>query len=161
MLDVGDLETGAAPLLRMPSSLKGKNRRTRTRKPLPIAPGLAKRLREAARGRDDSEPLLLMKPNGDRWNAWAHRRPFAEAAQAAGLPNGATMYCLRHTAITRALLAGNPIRLVASSFDTSVAMIEKTYSKFIADHGDEQMRRTAFDVDAPIAADNVVTLVKR
>ena len=48
----------------------------------------------------------------------AHRRPFIEAAQAARLPDGATIYCLRHTAITRALLAGVPVRLVASSFDT-------------------------------------------
>ena len=69
------------------------------------------------------------------------------------------MYCLRHTAITRALLVGVPVRLVASSFDTSVAMIEKTYSKFIADHGDAQMRRALFDVDAP-ANGNVVALVR-
>ena len=36
-------------------------------------------------------------------------------------------------------------------------MIEKTYSKFIADHGDAQMRRALFDADAP-AAGNVVAL---
>jgi hypothetical protein len=35
--------------------------------------------------------------------------------------------------------------LVASPFDTSVAMIEKAYSEFIADNGDAQMRRTLFD----------------
>ena len=52
-----------------------------------------------------------------------------------------------------------PVRLVASSFDTSVAMIEKTYSKYIADHGDEQMRRALFDVDAP-ADGNVIPLVR-
>ena len=81
-----------------------------------------------------------------------HRGPspsFIEAAKAARLPDGATIYALRHTAITRALLAGVPVRLVASSFDTSVAMIEKTYSKFIADHGDAQMRRALFDADVP------------
>ena len=37
LLDVGDLQTGAKPLLIVPSSLKGKNRRTRTRKPMPIS----------------------------------------------------------------------------------------------------------------------------
>ena len=68
------------------------------------------------------------------------------------MSNGATMYCLRHTAITRALLAGVPVRLVASSFDTSIAMIEKTYSKHIATHGDDLMRRVVFDADAPVAA---------
>ena len=76
------------------------------------------------------------------------------------MPDGATIYCLRHTAITRALLAGVPVRLVASSFDTSVAMIEKTYSKHIADHGDEQMRRAAFDIDG-VADGNVVPLARR
>ena len=104
------------------------------------------------------EPLLL---HGTA-SAGARRRiacPFTEAAKAARLPDGATIYCLRHTAITRALLAGVPVRLVASSFDTSVAMIEKTYSKYIADHGDAQMRRAVFDVDAP-ADGNVVTLVR-
>ena len=37
LLDVGDLQVGAKPLLMVPSSLKGRNRRTRTRKPMPIS----------------------------------------------------------------------------------------------------------------------------
>ena len=36
-------------------------------------------------------------------------------------------------------------------------MIEKTYSKFIADHGDAQMRRAVFDIDTPVES-NVVAL---
>ncbi|MEY9131923.1 integrase [Bradyrhizobium diazoefficiens] len=156
MLDVGDLKATNEPKLMMPSSLKGKNRKTRTRKPVPIAPSLARKLKALAAGRDASEPLLLL--DGERWNGSAdHRRPFAAAARAANLPERATAYALRHTAITRALLAGIPVRLVASSFDTSVAMIEKTYSKYIADHGDEQMRRAVFDVEAP-AGGNVVPM---
>jgi integrase len=158
LLDVGDLHVGKEPKLMVPSSLKGKSRRTRTRKPMPITTGLAQRLKAAAAGRDAAEPLLL-NSDGERWRSRAHRRLFIEAAKAARLPDGATMYCLRHTAITRALLAGVPVRLVASSFDTSVAMIEKTYSKFIADHGDAQMRRALFDVDAP-ADSNVVSMVR-
>jgi integrase len=140
LLNVGDLQAGAKPLLSMPSSLKGKNRRTRTRKPIPITQALAGRLKAGIVGRGDDQPLLVT-PNGERWSADEHYRPFAKAAKAASLPDGATIYCLRHTAITRALLAGIPVRLVASSFDTSVAMVEKSYSKFIADHGDDQMRR--------------------
>ncbi|WP_166299774.1 tyrosine-type recombinase/integrase [Bradyrhizobium sp. 2S1] len=159
LLDVGDLHAGKEPKLMMPSSLKGKNRKTRTRKPIPIAPSLAKRLKALAAGRDANEPLLLMNSNGDRWSSADHRLLFAAAAQAARLPDGATIYCLRHTAITRALLAGVPVRLVASSFDTSVAMIEKTYSKHIAHHGDEQMRRAVFDIDAPVAG-NVVPMLR-
>ena len=139
----------------MPSSLKGKNRRVRTRKPLPIPASLAKRLKQAAAGRDASEPLLLK--DGGRWRSRLRYNLFIEAAQAANLPDGASIYCLRHSAITRALLAGVPVRLVASSFDTSIAMIEKSYSKFIASHGDDQMRKVAFDVDAP-ATGNVIPL---
>ena len=37
----------------------------------------------------------------------------------------------------------------ASSFDTSVAMLEKTYSKNISSHGDDLMRRAVFDADVP------------
>jgi len=60
---------------------------------------------------------------------------------AAGMdPDAITLYCLRHTAITRALLRNLPIRLVAASFDTSVAMIEKTYSRFIVHKGNDQLR---------------------
>jgi hypothetical protein len=124
---------------------------------MPIPASLATRLQQAAGRRSADQPLLLV--DGKRWNSRTHRRLFIEAAKAAGLPDGASMYCLRHTAITRALLAGVPVRLVASSFDTSIKMIEKTYSKYISDHGDEQMRRAVFDVDAPAGGD-VIPLVR-
>jgi len=39
------------------------------------------------------------------------------------------MYALRHSSIVRMLLQNIPIRFVASLHNTSVAMIEKTYSK--------------------------------
>jgi hypothetical protein len=42
-----------------------------------------------------------------------------------------TSYALRHSSIVRGLLASVPIRVVASHHDTSVAMIEKNYSRFI------------------------------
>ena len=142
----------------VPSSLKGGKGRVRTKKPMPISNGLALRLKAVAERRSVSEPLLLLR--GRRWNADKHRLLFAEAAKAAGLPDRATAYCLRHTCITRALLAGVPVRLVASSYDTSVVMIEKTYSKNISTHGDEMMRRVALDIDA-VADGNVVPLARR
>ena len=117
LLDVGDLQMTGAARVMVPSSLKGKGRTTRIRKPMPIPPGLAKRLQAAASGREADAPLLP-RPSGDRWFKGAHYTRFAEAAKAAGLPDGASIYALRHTAITRALLANAPVRLVASSFDT-------------------------------------------
>ena len=143
-----------------PSSLKGRNRRTRSRKPMPIPAGLAKRLKAVAAGRPANAPLLVRNADGERWTAADHYKRFIAAAKAAGLPDGASVYALWHTAITRALLAGAPVRLVASSFDTSVAMIEATYSASISDHGDALMRRTLFDIDAA-AEGNVVPLVVR
>ena len=50
------------------------------------------------------------------------------------------MYCLRHSSIVRMLLRNVPIRLVASLHNTSVAMIEKHYSRYITEH---QRRRLA------------------
>ena len=159
-LNVGDLQIGDAPLLRMPSSRKGgRKRKTRGKNPMPISTGLAKRLQQAAAGRPRNAPLLLMA-DGQRWRSGKHRRPFEHAAKAAGLRDGVTVYFLRHTEITRKLLAGAPTRLVAATFDTSVLMIEKTYSKFIAHHGDAQMRVAMFDVDAPVT-DNVVRIARR
>lgn len=158
LLNVEDLQAGATPRLMVPSSLKGKNRRTRTRTPVPISTGLALRLKQASAGRAASAPLLL-NAVGTRWLDNSHREPFAKAAQAAGLPSGVTAYALRHSAIMAAVLTGAPIRLVAASFDTSVAMIEATYSRYISDHGDALMRRALFDLDeAPAAGGNVVAL---
>ena len=157
LLDVRDLDAGSKPLLMVPSSLKGRNRSKRIRKQVPISTGLAQRLKKLVAGRAADQPLLLMNQDGERWNSGFHYRLFVEAAKAAELPAGASIYALRHTRITRALLANIPVRLVASSFDTSIGQIEKTYSKYITDHGDDQMRRALFDADAP---SNIVALVR-
>jgi hypothetical protein len=160
-LNVGDLEVGNAPLLRMPGSKKGgRKRKTRGKKPMPISIGLARRLQRAAAGRPRNAPLLLTE-DGQRWRSSMHFRPFGRAVKAAGLPENVTAYFLRHTEITRKLLAGVPTRLVAATFDTSIQMIEKTYSKFIADHGDALMRVAVFDADVPPGTDNVLRLAKR
>ena len=73
---------------------------------------------------------------------------------------GISPYSLRHTAITRALIAGVPARLVAALHDTSVAMLERTYSAYIADHADQTARLGLLDLSAP-ESDNVVTIGRR
>ncbi len=42
-------------------------------------------------------------------------------------------YALRHRSIVRSLRANLPIRLVAALHDTSVAMIERHYARYIVD----------------------------
>ena len=109
-------------------------------------------------GRDAGEPLLLMN----------RRRALERSASIAAcsprprrplrLPDGATMYCCG-TPRSRARCWPACRSGWSRELRHAVAMIEKTYSKFIADHGDAQMRRALFDVDAP-AAGNVVPLVR-
>jgi len=50
-----------------------------------------------------------------------------------------------------------PVRVVAATHDTSVAMLERTYSRHIADHADALARSALLEVDQP-AATKVVTL---
>jgi hypothetical protein len=141
----------------MPSARKGRGRKRIERRPVPIPPTLATVLKQAGTGRPSEAPLLT-KPNGDLWRHSDHRHPFQRAVDAAGLdPAEVTIYALRHSSIVRQLLANTPIRVVASLHDTSVAMIERTYSKFITDHSDALSRRALLDT-ARLVGENVVTL---
>ena len=158
-LTVADLQDARPdPRLMMPSSLKGKGVKRIDRRPVPIPPGLAAKLRQAAQGR---EGLLLLKSTGLPWGSTDHRDPFQRIVVKAGLdPEIVTSYSLRHSSITRALLRGIPIRAVAYAHDTSVPMIEKTYSASIGDHSDTLFRNALLDVDAPVEG-NVVPLVRK
>jgi hypothetical protein len=53
------------------------------------------------------------------------------------------MYCLRYSSIVRMLLRNVPIRLVASLHNTSVAMIEEHYSRYITEHPIDDISRKA------------------
>jgi hypothetical protein len=57
-----------------------------------------------------------------------------------------TISALRHSSIVRQLLANVPVRVVAALHDTSVAMIERTYSRYIADHTEAMERAAMFSV---------------
>ena len=148
--EVQDLQDDVtAPRLMMPSSKKGRNRRIE-RKALPISPRLAAVLRQQAVGRASYEPLL------GRVSAKLCN-PFKAVVERLGLDDKVTPYVLRHSSIVRQLLNGVPVRIVASHHDTSVAMIEKHYSRFIiGDPSEALTRRTLLDFSAPAAVDNVV-----
>src|SRR5262249_25433204 len=87
-------------------------------------------------------------------------RPFRAAMAAAGLSPQTVPYALRHSSIVRALLRGLATRLVADAHDTSVAMLERTYAKYIADHSDTALRAAQIDM-TPTATDKVVSLPSR
>jgi hypothetical protein len=161
----------------MPSSRKGRGKKKIARRPVPISSGLAFRLLKAAQGRPANAPLLI-KPSGEPWKRSDHTRLFARAVApddeteagrddqaevVAGRDDEAeaesviTIYALRHTSIVRQLLAGVPTRVVAVNHDTSVAMLERTYSRYIGDHSDSLSRRAILDLDEPEAT-NVVPI---
>jgi integrase len=149
-LEIGDVQADRTdPRLMLPSSRKGRGRKRVERRPVPIPNSLAARLVGNGNGRD-TDAALLIKSSGDRWRRSDHTRLFARATAAAGISDdNVTIYALRHTNIVRQLLAGVPIRIVAINHDTSVGMIEKNYSRHIADHSDAVARRALLDVAEP------------
>jgi integrase len=147
----------ADPRLMMPSSRKGRGQKKITRRPVPIPINLATRLRSIIADKAASIPLLL-KPSGTSWKRSDHSRLFRRTAIRAGLdPSEVTIYALRHSAIVRQILAGVPIRVVAVNHDTSIAMLERTYSRYIGDHSDSLARRALLDTTV-LPSDNVVSL---
>jgi len=153
-VEVQDLQdVPVAPRLMMPSSRKGRNRRIE-RKPLPISPRLAAVLRQEAVGRAPHEPLLR-RVSAKLCN------PFKAVVERLGLDATVTPYALRHSSIVRQLLNGVPVRIVASHHDTSVAMIEKHYSRFIiGDPSEALTRATLLDFGASASSANVVRLAR-
>ncbi|MCK1321053.1 MULTISPECIES: tyrosine-type recombinase/integrase [unclassified Bradyrhizobium] len=123
-----------AARLMMPTSRKGKNRTIEYR-PLPISTRLAKALRKQVAGRAAHDSLFAKM-----WNLAASFRPVVESL---GLGPEVTPYALRHCSIVRHLLKGVPTRVVAAHHDTSVAMIEKNYSRYIIGDPSESLTRAA------------------
>jgi integrase len=133
---VGDVRLDPPSLL-VPSSNKGRGQKPTTHVSVPITSAL---LGKYDLTRPAAAPLLLRK-NGKPWRRADHSDPFKQLAKRCGLdPKEVTLYALRHSSIVRQLLAGVPIRVVAVGHDTSVAMIEATYSRHISGHADALIR---------------------
>lgn len=126
-------------------------------------------LAPAIEGRPATAPLLerwrhVQVKAADRRNAcklWERgsRGPWSTASEMsrlwsracadAELPPTTIPYALRHSSIVRGLRLGLPIRLVAAIHDTSVAMIERHYSRWITEGLDELAARAV----VPLIAD--------
>jgi len=154
------------PKLMMPKSGKGGGRNRSQKKherySVPITTQLAAKLRDAAVGRAENAPLLVQS-DGSGWGdnpGQQYHRHIDRIVTEIGLdPDVVTIYALRHSSIVRMLLQNIPIRLVASLHNTSVTMIEKTYSKYITEHSDDISRKALLQHESPAPlADNVVSL---
>lgn len=141
------LDHPTTPKLMMPKSGKGGGRNRAQKKherySVPITPQLAAKLKEAMRDRATGAPLLLQH-DGRPWPsdpAQSYREQVRKIVGKIGLdPDQITIYALRHSSITRMLLRNVAVRLTASLHDTSIGMIEKNYSRYIAEHGDDHAR---------------------
>jgi integrase len=140
--------------LMMPTSRKGRGHKQLTHRPVPILTNLVARLRLVVANKA-SNAALLVKRSGEPWKRSDHSRLFKRAATRAGLDD-VTIYALRHSSIVRQILAAVPIRVVAVNHDTSVAMIERTYSKYIGDHADALARAALLDTTPVPPAGNVL-----
>ncbi|GLS39204.1 hypothetical protein GCM10010869_48010 [Mesorhizobium tianshanense] len=155
--------------LMVPSSRKGKGKSGSIA--VPVEAAVIDALRPIVTGRAPDTPLLerwqYRQPSGGiKWER-AGRGPWqtsSDVAQAwnairerAGMP-AVIMYSLRHSSIVRGIRANLPIRLVAALHDTSVAMIERHYGRWIVD-GLEDMARKAVVSLVPAQDDaNVVQI---
>lgn len=143
-LEVGDLELEPHRLM-VPCSRKGREADPDERDPVPIKPDVFETLLLAAAGRPADAKLLerwrhVQQPGAvgvwrrDRRGAWSPaelNRPWRLIADEAGLPR-ATPYWFRHSRIVEMLRAGVPMAVTAKAHNTSEAIIERHYGKFLA-----------------------------
>ena len=156
-LTVGDLAVRPDRLM-VPASRKGRGDRKADRTPVPLTASLAARLKAACAGHSAGAPLLL-RADGEPWQPKIadHRLAFERAARAAKLPAGTTIYSLRHSSIARSLLRGLPVAIVSRQHDTSPAIIEAHYGRFIKHHYDDLVRAALLDT-APATSAAIVPL---
>ncbi|MBY0619889.1 tyrosine-type recombinase/integrase [Sphingomonas ursincola] len=113
----------------------GKEKRKKPRQ-ITLPPVVAEFLNELAEGQKPAA-LLFRQQDGSQWCKDTWKKPIKEAVLAAGLPDAATAYTLRHSVITDLVRAGLPILTVAQLSGTSVAMIEKHYGHLV--RGDAEL----------------------
>lgn len=154
-LRVGDA-LNDPPRLIVPSSWKGRGNSKPSIK-CPVLPEILDALQPVMAGRASGAPLLerwrsKQVPGSIRWeraergewrSASELTRPWDAIRRRAGMKDEVVAYSLRHSSIVRALRLNQPTRLVAQQHDTSVAIIERHYGRFISDGLDELAARAA------------------
>lgn len=168
-LRVSDAQLKSGRLI-IPVSRKGRGAKTGAT-PVPVGADVFEALMPAITGRSKEAPLLVrwrskQVPGGITWErvgrgAWQSAselvRPWEAIRKAAGLPE-VIPYALRHSSIVRGIKANLPIRLVAALHDTSVAMIERHYGRYIADGLDELAARSVVPLVPTNDGDNVIRM---
>ena len=136
----------------IPTSRKGKARLA-GHIPVKVGQDVLCAFESVIAGRKPDEPLLCrwrhVQTSPTEWKR-VDRRPWQSASELTRpwraicdkvKLSGIVPYALRHSSIVRGIRAGLPIRLVASLHDTSVAMIERHYARWISDGLEELTTR--------------------
>jgi integrase len=143
-LRVMDVQTVAGRLM-MPPSRKGRGGKVSLIS-VPVGRDVLDVLTPIVLGRGKGAPLFerwryTQQPGTIRWERSSRGpwqtpseivRPWGDIRAKAGLPD-VIPYALRHSSIVRGIRANLPTRLVAAIHDTSIAMIERHYARYIAD----------------------------
>ncbi|WOS64256.1 tyrosine-type recombinase/integrase [Sinorhizobium fredii] len=171
-MKVSDVQRDQGRLM-VPASRKGRGIKSGST-PVPVGKDVLDALLPVMTGRTDDAPLLerwrwKQVSGGIRWeragrgpwdSAGEIMRPWHDIRARAEIP-GVIPYALRHSSIVRGIRANLPIRLVAALHDTSVAMIERHYGRWIADGLDELAARAVVPLVPPDDDGNVLPMLER
>lgn len=175
-LRVMDVQSKQSRIM-VPGSFKGRKRTSaKPHYPVPVGQDVIAALVPVIEGRKGTDLLLERwrhrQAGHDRqtrraiWErvsrgGWATAseltRPFAVVAKAADLEH-VIPYAFRHSSIVRGIRVGLPIRLVAAAHDTSVAMIERHYARWIVEGLEELTRKAIVPMIGQASDCNVVSL---
>lgn len=165
---VGDCQAAASRLL-VPASRKGRGNKSGAIT-VPVGPDVLDALAPIVMGRPPAALLLQRWTNEQvrgsvEWRRAGRRpwhssselvRPWQNIRDRAKMPD-VIPYALRHSSIVKGIRANLPIRLVAALHDTSTAMVERHYAKWITS-GLEDMARSAIVPLVIDPASNVVAI---
>ena len=119
----------------------GKDKAGKDRK-LKLPTTTAQVFETAAKDKLPAAPLFA-RADGKAWVKDAWKGPFKAAATEAGLPDGSTMYTLRHSTISDLVHGGLDLLTVAQISGTSVRMIEQHYGHLRSDVAATALERLA------------------
>ena len=168
-LRVSDCQIAAGRLM-IPVSRKGRGGKSGNIA-VPVGRDVLDELVSVTTGRAPNVPLLerwrseqvagtirWQRSERGPWQSAAElARPWHSIRERAGLAE-VIPYALRHSSIVKGIRANLPIRLVAALHDTSTAMIERHYSKWITSGLEEMARAAIVPLVPPSTGGQVVQL---
>lgn len=117
----------------------GKDKAGRDRK-IALPDASAKFFAQQCKGKLPSAPLLA-RSNGKAWDKDVWKYPVKDAVKKAKLPIEATIYTLRHSAITDLIHSGLDTLTVAQLSGTSILMIERHYGHLTREHSKSALEK--------------------